>query len=352
MTPQAEGGTPQQASGFQVQGLLRSVWAVEWLTLANVVVTVAYLRLHHLRIDWKGFWYIVKPLLINLPLYLVVGMVATVVLRLALDRSFRPIAESLKRPSWYWEWLRLWLAMLLATYAYAWLKVNVPLVRQVLWDQELWTLDVLLHLGISPSVFLTSLFDGTFLAGWIDFWYEYWRRTVLIVLVVLTAFHLGAARRRFVTAMVLLWTFGAWIYVAIPALGPCYIFPDIWQAGTSIPYPRALGTQMGLWQNYQILQEGLATGQLQGFNPTRGIAAMPSLHVGTHVLFAIWGWYHLRPIFVVFLLAAIFTFLGSILTGWHYAIDGYVGAGLAWLSYVLARRLEPEPEPDREPSAS
>ncbi len=330
--------------------MLKSVWAVEWLTLANVIVTVAYLRLHHLRIDWKGFWYIVKPLLTNLPLYLVVGMAATVLIRLALDRSFRPIAERLKRPSWYLEWLRLWLAMLLATYAYAWLKVNVPLVRHVLFDQELWSLDVLMHLGVSPSVFLTSLFDGSFLTGWIDFWYEYWSRTVLIVLVVLTAFHDAELRRRFVTAIVLLWTFGAWIYVALPALGPIYAFPEIWQAGSSIPYPRALGTQMGLLQNYQILQEGLATGQLQGFNPTRGIAAMPSLHVGTHVLFAIWAWFRLRPLFVVFLLASIFTFLGSILTGWHYAVDGYVGAALAWLSFVLARRFEPDVEPPTPPS--
>jgi membrane-associated phospholipid phosphatase len=54
---------------------------------------------------------------------------------------------------------------------------------------------------------------------------------------------------------------------------------------------------------------------------------------------------------------ALLTFVGSMLTGWHYAIDGYAGALLAWLCVLLAQRLEQvqgdtEPEPRHQPPAA
>ena len=68
-----------------------------------------------------------------------------------------------------------------------------------------------------------------------------------------------------------------------------------------------------------------------------GISAMPSMHVGTSVLFAILGfsagkkWLgYLMSVF------AFLIFIGSIHLGWHYAIDGYAGAAIAvacwWIS--------------------
>ena len=90
------------------------------------------------------------------------------------------------------------------------------------------------------------------------------------------------------------------------------------------------------------------TGVLREFNPIYSIAAMPSLHVGAHALFAFWSWRHARPLALVFILATFLTFVGSLVTGWHYAVDGYAGILLAFASYRLAFALERAPECDTD----
>ena len=99
-----------------------------------------------------------------------------------------------------------------------------------------------------------------------------------------------------------------------------------------------------LWENYQIIQRGIEDGQLYRFNPTRGIAAMPSLHVGVHWMLMLWMRRYARPLFIPFAGATFLTFLGSIITGWHYAVDGYVGILLGQVSYWAALKLERGPK--------
>ena len=126
--------------------------------------------------------------------------------------------------------------------------------------------------------------------------------------------------------------------VALPALGPIYAYNEIFQ--DIIPeLPKAEAGHRMLWDNYQTVMAG-RTGSLKQFNPTRGIAALPSLHVGAHWLLMLWCRRFVRPLFAPALIAVLLTFFGSIVTGWHYAIDGYVGVGLAQLSYWTAVRTE------------
>lgn len=86
------------------------------------------------------------------------------------------------------------------------------------------------------------------------------------------------------------------------------------------------------------------TGQLYQFNPVMGVAAMPSLHVGAHFLFFLWARRYERRLALLLALATGLTLFASVLTGWHYAVDGYAGMLLAWICYRLALRFEP-PEP-------
>jgi hypothetical protein len=141
-------------------------------------------------------------------------------------------------------------------------------------------------------------------------------------------------RRRFMSSCVFLWTLGAWIYMAVPALGPIYAFPQVWHDLLD-EMPRARAAQIALWENYQRILAG-RTGGLRRFNPTLGVAAMPSLHVGAHWLFALWSRRRARVLFVPFVIATLLTLIGSILTGWHYAVDAYVGILLAWLCFRLS----------------
>jgi hypothetical protein len=61
---------------------------------------------------------------------------------------------------------------------------------------------------------------------------------------------------------------------------------------------------------------------------------MPSIHVAMPALFALSLWRASPRMAIVLSGYAVVIFLGSILLGWHYAIDGYVsliGVGCLWL---------------------
>ena len=74
-----------------------------------------------------------------------------------------------------------------------------------------------------------------------------------------------------------------------------------------------------------------------------GVAAFPSLHVAFQTLVFLWMrrvWRAGQIIFGVFVVAIL---IGSLVTGWHYLIDGIAGIALAALCYwIFAIRLAPK----------
>jgi membrane-associated phospholipid phosphatase len=85
----------------------------------------------------------------------------------------------------------------------------------------------------------------------------------------------------------------------------------------------------GLWYAYTHNVEAL------GFE----VSAMPSVHVASATLLALFGFAIARPIGVLLGLIAICTFVASVALGWHYALDGYVGAILACVIWWFAGRI-------------
>ena len=163
--------------------------------------------------------------------------------------------------------------------------------------------------------------------------------TISISLAFFCSFPAQLARRQFLFSCVVLWTAGAWIYVAMPAVGPIYAFNEIWQE--ILPQiPNADAGHRLLWENYQRVLAGRESGLLRAFKPVLGVAAMPSLHVGGHWLIMLWTRRLARPLFVPAIIGMFFTFLGAIVTGWHYAVDSYIGIALAQGAYWLALRFE------------
>ncbi len=145
---------------------------------AGLAIGVVYLRSRGLRIDWVTVEYTVPPLIPVLAKSFLTGIALFTIYAWIRDGSpkayFRQIAS--------WRWLllslRLWLAVIVFTYTYFWLKVCVPLVNARLWDEVFWDLDILIHLGFSPSIFLVELFELSGLLPWIDIWYGLWLPSV------------------------------------------------------------------------------------------------------------------------------------------------------------------------------
>jgi len=306
------------------------------VTWTGCVLAVLFLRWRGLNIDWNTVRYTVPPLLPVVAWALLVGIALQAIYQALVRRDLRGYLKQLSRASWWLLTVRIFLACIVFTYTYFWLKVSVPLVNHQLWDAQLWRVDRLLHFGLSPSIFASRLVAGTPIATGVETWYGWWLPTAMYGTGFFVALPDDRQRSAFVLSTVTIWYAGAWLYTALPALGPCYAFSDVWEHLRS-QFPRASAAQRMLWENYQKMLAG-RTGPLRQFNPTRGIAALPSLHVGIHALLTLWTWRLARPLFVLGILATLFTFFGSLATGWHYAVDGYVGVLLAFASFLIALR--------------
>ena len=243
----------------------------------------------------------------------------------------------IRSPRWITDTVRLGIVSALFVHTYGWIKLAIPLLHPRLFDQELWDLDAKLLAGHSPNEFFLALFSAPSLLRAIDWAYA---NIFLVSLVIATAFFGSSPNRRlriaFMDSNVLLWLAGAWLYVAVPSLGPAYRFPEVWLPLAPL-LARTQTLQRLLMTNYQnVLQ--FARGVPRPVSVLFGVAAFPSLHVAFQMLVFLWMrrvWRGGEVIFGVFVVAIL---VGSLLTGWHYLIDGIAGILLASLCYEAAVR--------------
>jgi hypothetical protein len=268
-----------------------------------------------------------------------VQVVIGVLVRFALAYHRGTIPELLaayRSREWIGDTVRLTIFAALWLHAYAWIKLSVPVLHPRLFDQEIWDFSRAFTFGYSPTVFVLTLFSSPAVVRFFDAGYV----TVLfpalsIVPSVIVSMPERRARIAFMNSNTLLWLAGAWIYVAIPALGPAYSFPEVWLP--LAPYlTRTQHIQRLLMTNYRAVHLSMQ-GRSEPINIFFGIAAFPSLHVGFQVLAFLWM-RRLTRWGTVFGLLALFTLIGSVVTGWHYLVDGIAGGLLAWAAYAAAIR--------------
>jgi hypothetical protein len=236
-------------------------------------------------------------------------------------------------PRWLIDTARLIVGMVFLAECYGWVKLLVPVMHPVLYDSALYRIDQTLCFGISPSIFFLQLFSNHAFLKFIDQAYaNFFIGGMMFAIAFFFSMPKSRVRIAFVTSSVVMWMTGAWLYMLIPSLGPAYRFPDIW-----FPFakdlPRTQWSQAMLMRNYQAVIRLAHGGPPANILLSYGIAAFPSLHVATQTQIAIWMGRWWRPGAIIFALAAFFVFLGSMITGWHYLVDGIAGAGLAVASY-------------------
>lgn len=231
-------------------------------------------------------------------------------------------------------------------------KSAIPIIQPYTWDARLTEWDYLLHGGEHPWVLLQAFLGYPLVTGAVNFLYNLWY-FVMYAMLVLQAFAMTDLRLRmqFLLSFVLTWILlGSCGAIWLSSMGPCY-FPSFSQeSGPYAPlmaYLReaneqvpiwALDVQQMLWDSYQANSAGIGS----------GISAMPSMHVATAVLLALFGWRHSRGAGIAFTVYAGLIMIGSVHLGWHYAVDGYVGAAGAlavwWLvGRFLVRRTDEPP---------
>lgn len=211
------------------------------------------------------------------------------------------------------------------------LKGTIPLLHPFSWDATLHAADKALHFGRAPHDWLPWLTETPFLLWLFNFAYNFWFVVLLVTMFVVSfAAQDDHLRHRFLWSLMLLWLGGGFVLATIfSSAGPCFLDrlglgSDYMPLMTSLElanrhYPIwALNTQHMLWNSYIGVRPGSA-----------GISAFPSMHVATAVLIALYATHRSRVAGILLWAFAAVIMVGSVILGWHYAVDGYAGALLA-----------------------
>ena len=177
------------------------------------------------------------------------------------------------------------------------------------------------------------------------FYHRAWTALLMAAFVWTALLRPSHLRRRYLFAFVVLFlVVGNLFALALASAGPAYF--DFVASSSRDPYAGLLAYlrsvdahtpllsvrgEDALWYAYQHRVEAFGL----------GVSAMPSMHVASAVLTAMFGFAFSRLLGVALTVVALFTFAASIELGWHYALDGYVGAliacGVWWLAGVATR---------------
>jgi len=224
------------------------------------------------------------------------------------------------------------------------LKGAIAILSPFAWDKALAHADRILHFGRAPDEWLWFIVQSPFALRMLNIAYNFW--FVVLIATVFTACITRSdtkLRHQFLLSFMLVWMLGGFfLAMGLSSAGPCFYerlglgmdFHPLMQALATADriYPIwALSTQDMLWSGY--------TGATKG---SIGISAFPSMHVAMAVLFALYTTRRSRLGGMLMWAFAGTIMIGSIVLGWHYAMDGYAGALLSimiWKAcgYFLSR---------------
>jgi hypothetical protein len=322
---------------------LRRPRLYEVFLLADVAVVILLLRgrarinfdVVRTLLDMRQFVAVLAPVLFG-------GILIRALL--AARRGWRRGAARLRallKPRSLIDLTRFLVAIALTSYVYSWLKLALPLLRpEVLYDRGLFRLETALHFGVNPGRFLQGLFPYPALWRALDHYYGTFILTVMAGLAWFAATLSIRDRARFAAGFTLLWVAGSWFYLAVPSLGPCYVLKDDYaEVHASMPSQTAA---MGLlFAHYGLVRAFHRRPEGTDLSPYLGVAAMPSLHVGAQAFLMLFARGRSRTLFLLYAALTVVTFFTAVVSGWHYAIDGYAALLLAWAAFAAGMRSVP-----------
>ncbi|MDH5556307.1 MAG: phosphatase PAP2 family protein [Alphaproteobacteria bacterium] len=224
-------------------------------------------------------------------------------------------------------------------------KTMIPMISPFRWDGVFAAWDAALHGGIDPWRLLQPVLGHPVITVAVDWVYGFWFLVVFgTFLWQAFSFTNPERRMRFLLSFVLSWILiGSVAAILLSSAGPVYL---ALLTGEETGYADLLSYLQFVDSHYSILaidaQEMLWNTYLSGEPQLgHGISAMPSMHVAAAVLTTLLAWRAGNPARIGTVLFVTAIFLGSIHLGWHYAIDGYFAAVMAFaiwkMTGILAR---------------
>lgn len=223
------------------------------------------------------------------------------------------------------------------------LKSFVWLMNPRTWDALLWDVDRAVHLGLSPSLLATAAFAEPAFLRVLDVLYSGGYFALIVVSVpVFLVFPRLEVRMAFVAAYAAIWMAGSVLYVAFPSWGPVFVVPQLF-ADVLRDMPSTVSVQRTLFGELSSLVNAPLAPRTVRFG---SVAAFPSLHLAVVTVFAVAS-RRVSPRWFLGNLVVVFVMLvGSVVTGYHYLVDGWAGILLALGACALGRRLFPDLPPE------
>lgn len=216
------------------------------------------------------------------------------------------------------------------------LKSFIWLVNPRTWDAFLWDVDRVVHLGLSPSLLLTGAFTSGAFLRFLDVVYSNFY-FLLIVVSVPVLLVLGDLNRRmgFLAAYTFIWIAGSLVYLAFPSWGPVFVVSDVF-AESLRHMPATVRVQQVLFGEISsLVNDPLA----QRYVRLGCVAAFPSLHLAVVTVFTAASRRISRRWFVANVVIVILMLIGSVVSGYHYLVDGWAGIVLGLGAFRLGSRL-------------
>jgi hypothetical protein len=310
-----------------------------WQPQVHEVLALAYVAACALALETMGRPYPRSALLLAYGRF---GVVVVLVASLVLAAARLLLRRRRELPPLHVEVLRvgraaLFLLPVLASHFV--LKSFTHLLNRRVLDPQLAELDRRLHLGIDPGRFLTTLFGERLVLQAIDVFYSGLYYVVVVGSTALLLALLPHARRRaFVTAFMLVFMAGSALYLAVPSWGPVFVWPgDFAQALSHMPLTWRV--QAVLFQEISSIVHDPDGDLIIRYG---SVAAFPSLHLAVVTLFAVASRGVSRPWSVAGVVIVLLMLISSVVTGYHYLLDGYAGLGMALGAWWTGRRLHPD----------
>jgi hypothetical protein len=327
--------------GFALPTAARPVvWLLAMVTVHSTSVLAAQM---HLGIAANNgiLAILVMMLTVFMPLFIVIAVVVQMLRLAVIHREKRPsralIAQTrayfANRPAVYESGLCMG-AIVLFVDSFSRFKGMIPQLSPFDWDMRLAAIDRALHGGVDPWQWMMPLMQHSIVIRALDFAYVIW--FAVLYFAVFAALFLRANRKNrlgFLIAFVLTWGIGGnAIAACFSSAGPVF-FEDIGLGG----YFGALNAYLDSVNAAAPLASHLAketvwNGYAAG-GAVASISAFPSMHVASSALITLFAFSYARWAGWVMAAFTALILIGSVALAWHYAVDGYGGIAIAYVSW-------------------
>ena len=236
------------------------------------------------------------------------------------------------------------LIMMICMYVFSNIKSSIPMLNPYSWDVYFSDMDRTLHFGTQPWEWLQPLLGYGPITLLLNFNYNLWFLVTWLVWVYFAfSDKPSEVRTRFFLSFFALWIIvGSLLAVGFSSVGPCFygrlgLTPDPF--ADLMTYLRSTNEVFPIWA--LPLQDELWQGYIDQSVVIKGISAMPSMHNGSALLYALAGYQVSRFAGRILALHCFLVFIGSIHLGWHYAVDSYLAWALTlviWLAVLPIAR--------------